>query len=77
MAQKPTGKRRPNLTPLFHLAGELGIRDFVMVGIDSQGNSVVAESTGSPAGMRALRGFTEDWLDLQDQLHPVQLPWEG
>ena len=52
----------------------LNMSNFIIVGIDTQGNKLVSFRTTSEAGDRALRGFVEDWSDEQAELFASGTP---
>lgn len=67
---RPRGRIMPktNLSPVFHLMGELGFQSFTIVAVDKQGEPAVIFRSNSAAGERAVRGFMEDYLDEQAHL---------
>jgi hypothetical protein len=62
-------KAPPNLDPLFHVMGEFGFNTFLLVGLDNQGRPAVMCRSTSPASHRALRGYVDDWADMEMEAH--------
>lgn len=64
---------RLNEPLLYRFMEENNLTNFVLVGIDSSGEPHNYWRSTSQAASRSLRGFTQDWLDVQKELNAPKL----